>query len=61
MVLDQRFNHTPCVGYFTELISGLFGNSQVNQNRHYVLAILLDLFRYNYVTNQLKNNTLGVS
>ena len=38
MVFDQWFNHTLCVRYFTETISGLFGNGPVNKIRHYELA-----------------------
>ena len=52
LVLDQLFNQTLCVCYFTELILGLFGNGPVNKIIHCVLAILLGLFRDHYATNQ---------
>ena len=50
MLLDQLFNQTLIVSYFTELILESFGNVPVNKIRHYVLAILLGLFRDCYVT-----------
>ena len=50
LVLVQWFRQTLCVSYFTELVFGSFGNRQVNKSRHYVLAIPIGLFRYNYVT-----------
>ena len=52
MVLDQRFKPTLCVSYFTELISGSFGNVPEEKSRHYVLAILLDVFRDYSITKQ---------
>ena len=40
-----------CVSYFSDLILGSFGNEPLNKSRHYVLLILLCLFRDNYVNN----------
>ena len=45
MVLNQGYKEKLCVRYFTELSSGSFGNGPVNKIKHYVLAILLFLFR----------------
>ena len=39
MVLEQWFNHKLGVRYFTELISGSFGNRTVNKIRNSVLDI----------------------
>ena len=50
--LDQWFKHTLCVSYFTEIISGPFGNVPVNKIRHYVLAIIPGLLGGHYITNQ---------
>ena len=41
LVLDKWFNHTLCVGYFTEIIPGSFGNGPVIKIRHCILDILI--------------------
>ena len=59
LIWDQWFENTQCVSYFTELVSGSFGNGTVNKNRRYVLDILMCLFRDHYVTNHwIKTDTM---
>ena len=50
--MERLFNHTISVGYFTEMILGLFGNGLVNKIRHYVLATLTGLLRYHSIIGQ---------
>ena len=45
LLLDQLFNKKLWVSYFTETILDSFYNEQVNENRHYLLAVLLGLLR----------------
>ena len=52
LVLNQWSKQKLCVSYFTEIISGSFGDGPVNKSRHYVLDILLGLFKGGSVTNQ---------
>ena len=52
LVFGQWFNQRLCVSYFTDFISGSFGNPPVKQIKHYVLDILLRLLRDNYVMGQ---------
>ena len=54
-VFYQWFIQTLCVGHYTNLISAWFVNGTVNKIRHYVLAVLLGLFRERSITNQLIN------
>ena len=61
LVLAKWFKHKICVIYFTETISGSFGNEQVNKIRHYVLPIILGLIRDHCVMKKKsKNHTLYV-
>ena len=50
--MERLFNHTISVGYFTEMILGLFGNGLVNKTRHDVFPLFLGLFRDTSVTNR---------
>ena len=52
LVLYQLFKQALCVSYVAEMILGSFGNVTVNEIMHYVLCILLALFRDNFITNQ---------
>ena len=61
MILDQWFKQILCVIYFTELFLGSFVNIPINNCRQYLLAILLGLFRDQYVTNQWNKSEKCVS
>ena len=37
------------VSYFTEGISGSFGNGPVNKSKHYLLDIIIGLLRYHSI------------
>ena len=51
LLLDQWFIWEICVSYFTKVILGSFGNVQVSTSRHYLLYVLMSLFREYSLTN----------
>ena len=58
-VFDHKFNQTLCVSYFTECISGSFGNGQVNKSRHNGFDIILGLLGDSSITDkQIKADTM---
>ena len=52
LVLDQWFNHTLWISYYTEFLLGSFDNEPVSESRSYVLAILIGLLMDHSLYNQ---------
>ena len=59
MVFEQWYNNTICVRYYTDMISGSFGNGRVNKISQYALVILLGLLSDSSVKNyRIKADTI---
>ena len=57
-VLDKGFKQALCASNFDEFISATFCDGPVNKIRHYGLALLLGLLRYNSIKVVIKQNTV---
>ena len=59
LVLNKWYKQTLCVRSFDELVSGSFCDCPVDKTRHYMLAILMYLFRDNYIwSHWMKADTM---